>query len=315
MKNIYTMDWHIHTLASHDATQSYADVIKSAKEIGIEEFGITEHADYPFMAKHLEVSRKMFDYQMYKHNNKLKMHFGVELSPMSHYQFEYAKQREWRLYPLLLGGMLPEFVDLPEFKDFGAAVPELMRLGHEQAEPLVFSLTEDELRAEKVEYVIAGAHNVYNTPIEPEALIKHWHRQLMMCATDSRVDVVCHPWHGIWSPEIHKETEKTGRVTDRAWFGDFKIVPQSMHDEFAAALIENGKCAEMNMSVFRTGYSDKFKHQYAEYIRMLFEKGVPITTGSDFHDSFDNIQKLCAKYLVPVGFRAEDFSRPKFRKY
>ena len=128
MKNIYTMDWHIHTIASYDATQSYAEVIKRAKEIGITEFGITEHVNYPFMSKHLQVSRKMFDQEMYKQNGEINMHFGVELSPMSNYQQTYSEQHEWRLYPLLLAGMLPEFVDLVvDDKNFG--VPELMRLG------------------------------------------------------------------------------------------------------------------------------------------------------------------------------------------
>lgn len=310
MENIYTMDWHIHTIASYDATQSYAEVIKRAKEIGITEFGITEHVNYPFMSKHLQVSQKMFDQEMYKQNGEINMHFGVELSPMSNYQQKYSEQHEWRLYPPLLAGMLPEFVDL------GSGVPELVRLGHEQAEPWLLALTEEELREEGVEYVIAAAHVVFNTPIEPEALIRHWHAQQMMCATDSRVDVVGHPWQAIWSPEIHREMLETGRVTERAWFGDFKIIPQSMHDEFAAALIENGKCAELNMYVFCTDmFSDKFKCQYAEYIRMLFEKGVSITTGSDFHDSYDDVQELCAKYLAPVGFTAKDFSRPKFREY
>ena len=94
------------------------------------------------------------------------------------------------------------------------------------------------------------------------------------------------------------------------------MVPQSMHDEFGAALLAHDKCAEMNISFFRTEWaSDKAKHQYAEYIRGLFEKGVHITTGTDNHDCYENEQELARKYLAPVGFKAEDFSKPKFRVY
>ena len=61
MKNIYTMDWHIHTIASYDATMSYKELIKATKEAGITEFGISEHCDHPFEIDHLKFSRKMFE--------------------------------------------------------------------------------------------------------------------------------------------------------------------------------------------------------------------------------------------------------------
>ena len=57
MENIFTTDWHIHTEASYDATMPYEELIQSAKESGITEFGITEHVNYPFMIKHLQIRR------------------------------------------------------------------------------------------------------------------------------------------------------------------------------------------------------------------------------------------------------------------
>ena len=100
------------------------------------------------------------------------------------------------------------------------------------------------------------------------------------------------------------------------WFDDFKVIPQSIHEEFASAVKENGKCVEMNMSFFTVPiYTDAFKHQYAEYMRSLFEMGVGITAGTDVHEVYDPQQECCAQYLEPVGFRAEDFTAPKFRVY
>lgn len=306
MENIYTMDWHIHTLASYDATMSYRELIKAAKTGGITEFGITEHCDHPFEIDHLKFSRKLF-----LSNYVEGMHFGVELAPMSKFQHEYSVAGNLGIYSPQLAGMHPVFVE-----GFGTHDPEMVRLSKENAEPFVLPLTEDQIRENKVEYVIAAAHYVFDGSNDRESLIRHYHKQQMFCATDARVDIVGHPWWGLWTPEIHFETMRTGKPTEKAWYQDFKVIPQAVHDEFAAAVLENGKCVEMNMSALRSGnYSEKFRHQYVDYIRMLFEKGVPITPGTDSHDTYENQQALYATYLQPAGFCPEDFSKPNFRKY
>lgn len=309
MNHIFTMDWHIHTLASYDAQQSYKEVIKNTRAGGILEFGITEHIDQPFSVLHLQFSRKMF-----LANYVEGMHFGVELSTWSRFQHEYAKSKKCPVYPQLYAGMLPEFVE-----GFGSHDPELVRLSREQAEPWVLNLTEEQIRENKVEYVIAAAHNVYDGSEKRDELIKHWHAQQMLCATDSRVDIVGHPWTAPWTSKLHFEAIRRGSwPTENSWLEDFEVIPQAMHDEFAAALLQHEKCAELNMQFFLSGaYGDKFRHQYAEYIRGLFERGVKITTASDYHhdNSYDEIHKLCDTYLRPAGFRAEDFSKPRFRTY
>lgn len=305
MKNMYTTDWHIHTVASCDATMTYKELIKSAKEAGITDFGITEHVDYKFMIRHLQFSRKMFETDYVEG-----MHFGVELNPVPYFEFEYARNYEGNIYPPMPGGQLPQFVE-----GFGHD-PELLRKNRENPEPLQLAMTEEEIRANKVEYVIAATHYVRNTENTPESNIRDFHHQQMFCATDSRVDVVGHPWWGVWSPAIHFETIETGKMTERCWFQDFGIIPQSMHDEFAAALLETGKSVEMSISaLINPAPTDKYKYQYAEYIRMLFERGIPVTIGTDSHDNYRNEQEIATKFLGAVGFKAEDFSMPRFRVY
>lgn len=306
-KRLFTQDWHIHTEASYDATLPYRELVNRAREIGITEFGITEHVNYPFMEKHLQISRKMFE-QNYVEG----MHFGVELSPMSNFQQNYSAAHEWPLYPLLLAGMHPEFVE-----GFGYENGELIRRSDEQAKPYLLGLTEDEIQAAKVEYVVAAAHVAFGVPLERNALIRHWHEQQMFCATDSRVDIVGHSWWAPWNSKLHFLTMERGTwPTELAWFDDFSVVPQSMHDEFAAALRENDTCAEVNVSFFTTGWiSEKFKHQYAEYIRTLFENGVRITIGTDSHDEYNDAEEMFAAYLGAAGFRSDDFSVPNFRMY
>lgn len=100
------------------------------------------------------------------------------------------------------------------------------------------------------------------------------------------------------------------------WFDDFTVIPQSIHDEFAAAVKDNDKCVEQSLTFFyNKALTDSFKHQYAEYMRGLFEAGVPLTIGSDSHVDYLNYQEQVAKHIAPVGLTASDFSTPEFRKY
>ena len=313
MDNIFTSDWHIHTEASYDATMPLEELIHCAKKFGIKEFGITEHVNYPFMVKHLQITKNIMLRKLHQHaDDPPKMHLGVELSPQSNFQNHYSMEHTWDLYPPLLAGMHPEFVE-----GFDTHDPDLVRLSQEQARPYVLALTEEDIQNNEIEYVVAAAHSVIDAPIEQQALVRHWHEQQMFCATDSRVDVVGHMWWFPWSPEIHFATIERGSwPMELGWFEDFNIVPQSMHDEFAVALLQYDKCAEMNTTFFTTAWlHDKFKHQYAEYIRSLFEKGVRITVGTDSHDNYENVQELSTKYLGAVGFKAEDFSKPNLRTY
>ena len=87
-----------------------------------------------------------------------------------------------------------------------------------------------------------------------------------------------------------------------------------MNDELSAALLENGKFAECNSHFFIADEAtEKFKRQYAEFLREMFERGVKITYGSDSHAKYA-VPKHMAKtevvesYLRDVGFRDGDIS-------
>jgi len=114
-------------------------------------------------------------------------------------------------------------------------------------------------------------------------------------ACDERVTILGHPW-----------------LCMRAR-ADFAAVPMSMHDELAAALLEHGKYAECNVTFFhRDVCCEKVRHQYAEFLRYLFEKGVPITYGSDCHgrqdQDYPDMRHHAETYLCPAGFKDGDFS-------
>ena len=85
-----------------------------------------------------------------------------------------------------------------------------------------------------------------------------------------------------------------------------------MNLNIAAALKENKKYAECNSHFFHSAKaSEKFKHQYAEFLRELFEMGIPITYGSDSHTKYEDNHLLVEKYLAAAGFCDGDISEIK----
>ena len=87
-----------------------------------------------------------------------------------------------------------------------------------------------------------------------------------------------------------------------------------MNDELAGALYENGKYAECNLHFFiAENTTEKFRHQYAEFLRELFERGIKITYGSDSHAKYAvpkymERTKIAESYLRAAGFSVGDIS-------
>lgn len=141
-------------------------------------------------------------------------------------------------------------------------------------------LPEDLLEQLGVRYVIGGVHSAFDTPQQREAVIRCYHRQYMFLAAHARVDIVAHPWwwNGPWRDD-------DGRYSGPPWFDDFTFVPDSMHDELAAAAREHGTAIEINASAIFTNdtYPGLFKRQYLDYLAYLKETGVTFSLGSDSH--------------------------------
>ena len=116
---------------------------------------------------------------------------------------------------------------------------------------------------------------------------------MMWLANDERVTILAHPWWN--SPGV--------------WYDDFSQIEHSMNMELAAALKENKKYVECNEFMITTPKAtEKFKRQYAEFIRELFEMGIPVTYGSDSHHEYAKKIDEAEKILSEVGFVEGDFS-------
>ena len=71
-----------------------------------------------------------------------------------------------------------------------------------------------------------------------------------------------------------------------------------------------------DIETFRLWYSEdndefRFRHQYAEFLRELFEMGIPVTYGSDSHDVYAPDVREAEKYLLAAGFRDGDIGEVK----
>ena len=82
-----------------------------------------------------------------------------------------------------------------------------------------------------------------------------------------------------------------------------------MQTDIAAALKENGKYVECNSHFFiAPRATERFRHQYAEFLRELFEMGIPVTYGSDAHGAYTDAHLTVEQYLMAAGFVDGDIS-------
>lgn len=265
-------DWHMHSEASYDSKLSIGEIEKKSLEYGFEKIGITDHLNYndeKFIGD-IKKSKELVE-NLQKHCDRAIL--GVELTPIAKPMFDYiAKHGNYEGY-VAPTSQKPYEIEL--------------------------AMTKDELKALGVRYAIGASHWRVDVTGGKElgddlnACINEWYRQQMWLACDERVTVLGHPWYN-------------GRGL---WYEDFSIIPDSMKKDIAAALLENKKYAECNSHFFNSTLApEKFRRQYAEFLRELFEMGIPITYGSDSHHSYKPLHITTEKYLVDVGFADGDIT-------
>lgn len=265
-------DWHIHSEYSYDASNPLEQIATTAKEQGLRFVGITDHANFndtKFLGD-LRASAAGVKEAQKKHPF---MVLGVELTPIERPEFDHIAKTGTRE-----GYVAPE-QDAPYAIELASTKKELMALG--------------------VRYAIGAAHWRVDVPAaarshkELDVCIREWYRQQMYLACDERVTILGHPWY----------------IGNSLWYEDFSVIPHSMHMDIAAALKENGKYVECNSHFFHTPKAtETFRHQYAEFLRELFEMGVPVTYGSDSHSNYGGAKARVEQYLAEAGFANGDIA-------
>lgn len=265
-------DWHIHSEFSYDASAPLETIAENAKNQELRLIGITDHANFndeKFMSD-LRASVAAVKEAQKKYPF---MVLGVELTPIEKPEFDHIAKCGTR------EGYTPPSQSSPFGIELASTKEELISLG--------------------VRYAIGAAHwrvdvpGARALPVDLDASIREWYRQQMWLACDDRVTILGHPWyHG-----------------KAVWYDDFSVIPHSMNMDIASALKENGKFVECNSHFFWDKRStEKFRHQYAEFLRELFEMGIPVTYGSDSHNGYEDYRPFVEKYLAAAGFCDGDIS-------
>lgn len=274
-------DWHIHTRHSPcgKPEATVALVVQQATEAGIKEFGITDHLHCRLNLPALRAAREEYDAL----GPVPGFHFGVEVSCLRQWDLEQndALGPDGRIYGVQHGG--------PEG-------------------PLTVFAPEEVLEELKVEYVIGGAHWALGAPLERQAMIRSYHRQNMVLAEHPLVDIVAHPWWwaGAWQDE-------DGKYTTLPWLDDFTVIPESMHLEFAAAVIQHDTAVEINAEMLLApNYPEHFRSQYRDYLALLKGAGVTFSIASDSHaPGYDGHRlKQIEADIAALGLREENFWHP-----
>lgn len=281
MQPMFKTDWHIHTESSCDQACLPVDQLPgAARASGITALGITDHLHT--LVNLPDIHRSYHNYLAVRDQD---FHFGIELSVVS----------KWELDRINAGDYDPENPPVYGYRSDGPPSAEI-DLG----------LDETQINKLQIEYVVAGAHWPMYVPIELDALIRDYHRQQMFLARDPRVDIIAHPWW--W--------DNRKAIRGQQWAADFTLIPGSIHDEFIAAAKENNKLVEVNVDILLSDrYTEKYRLQYAEYLRFVCESGVRMTIGSDCHNSRYAFPQAEAQALLqPLGFCSEDFVVPDFRQ-
>jgi histidinol phosphatase-like PHP family hydrolase len=184
-----------------------------------------------------------------------------------------------------------------------------VREGGPENGPLAIGLTLEDIKKYCVEYVIAGVHWPMYVPVEREAIIRDYHRQNMFLAIHPLVDIVAHPWWWMGHWKNPDDTYTTG-----PWFDNFKCIPVSMHNEFAAAAREHNSIVEINLEaiLLNKNYPDRFKNQYIEYLAGIESAGVRLSMGSDCHGAhYETDFKKAFAMLDSVGIKDDRLWRLK----
>jgi len=255
-------DWHIHTHHSCDCPQpegaTLARLCAQIEESGIARYGISDHLHTGFNVPDIEASRAEYD-TLPPSSNRF---FGVEVSVL----------REYDLAQNALADNPSPYGKCP------GGPPDTLAL----------YLPDELFERLRFEYVIGGAHWPLGVPepLDPMAVIRNYHTQYMFLATHPRVNIIAHPWW--WMGEWR---DADGMYRTYPWLDDLRRIPESMHDEFAAAVKQHGKAVEINAGacLLNPTYPSTFRGQYVEYLACLRDHGVRFSTGSDNHAWFGGV--------------------------
>ncbi|MBQ7153381.1 MAG: hypothetical protein IJR83_05520 [Clostridia bacterium] len=266
-------DWHHHTFCSCDeACIDFETLIKENAELGLRDFGVSDHLHAQPTEKDIAASRKEYERAMAAHPElKGHFHFGVEASVMS----------AWELEKIAKGG----------YEDAAYGIRE----GGPAWGPLALALDDAFMEKYKVDYVITSVHWPMYCELEKNIFVKDYFRQCMFAATHPCTTILGHfLW---WNPIRGMENP----------FLDFSVITRSMREELRAALLECNAAFEINKDAMLIAMPEAFLDEYLGWIADMQHSGVKIAFGSDNHSahvgkkSFEKADELLKRYQIDAS--------------
>ncbi|MBE6695981.1 MAG: PHP domain-containing protein [Ruminococcaceae bacterium] len=272
-------DWHIHTHCSCDsACLTFEDLIKDARELGITDFGVSDHYHTSLQTHDIELSRAEYESALEMHPElKGHFHFGVEATVVSEWEIDRIKRgvkENLTSCGVLVGG------------------PEVASIA--------FDFDDAFIEKYKIDYVVAAMHWPKYGNADTDSLIKEYHRQYMFCATNPHSTILAHYlW---WDEGLYSYFWK--KTDFKNPFLDFSVITESMRDELKCALKENNVAFELNPCMFFKNMPQAFADAYLGWASDLQRDGVVLSFGSDCHKAhitntdYGKIDKIFAHYGI-----------------
>jgi len=274
-----TTDWHIHTHCSCDsASMKLETLIQEAQELGISDFGISDHYHTRIQEPDIAASRREYDAVLEKHPQlRGHFHFGIEATLVS--SWEVAQ---------IAGG---KYEETPVYG---------LRVGGPANAPVILDFDEGFLERYGIEYVVTGMHWPMYCATDPQSLIKEYHRQYLYAATHPYTTIMAHYlW---WDDGLLPNWWGVKGVENP--FLDFSVISQTMRSELKAALLEHQTAFEINLStvVFDKCIPDSFRDEYLGWAADLQRSGVVLSIGSDCHSAHLNGTDYTAADKILTGY-------------
>ena len=256
------------------------------RELGITHFGISDHVHN--FTHYMDISRirNQFDYSSDIPENML---FGIEVSSVSQWELDQiAKSNE------------------PYNFNYG------IRKGGPAGGPYAIAVNKELIEKFKIDYIVGGVHWPLYVPYTAETVTRDYFGQLMFLVNHELIDIIAHPWwwYGYWNDD-------DGIYRSDPYMDDFSRIPMSMHEEFIAAVKQNKKKVEINISamLLNMSYTEKFRKQYTEYLAYLQQRGIELVIGSDCHNAhYTEIDFAAAeKIILAAGIDIDSLATIKGR--
>jgi len=278
-------NFHFHTTHSCDgASLKMTDVVKQLTELGMEEFGVTDHLHTRYNISDIISARH--DYLGTKPPKNF--HFGIEVSCVSGRECDMIQAGDYVPW-----GDDPIY-GLRNLDDFGSEIR--------------IDIDEEDVKELGLDFVVGGIHWPLTTSEDRMSIIRNYRDQMLYLVNHPLVDVLAHPWDSLEAAAGLWYKYRTSEHIDNTVFHD---IPREFNQEIANALLKQHKLAELNLAVLDTNRTEVQRY-YLELFAEWRELGVKFSTGDDSHaehfsaERFARIEKLLNDY----GFTDEDIVSP-----